>query len=78
MNELVAFSDMFSHTNPNYASQIALADYHSSLEEAIKTGIKFGEKITIGNWEFIIVKGRKDTDKYPIIKHSLFTGAKRK
>jgi len=44
----------------------------------IKTGIKFGEKITIGNWEFIIVKGRKDTDKYPIIKHSLFTGAKRK
>jgi hypothetical protein len=61
------------NSNPNLYSQFILYDYYKSLGRAIKKGLPYGTRITAGNWEFIIVKSR-DGDKYPVVKHALFSG----
>ena len=61
------------NSNPNLYSQFILYDYYKSLGKVIKNGVKYGSRVTVGKWEFIIVKSRAD-DKYPVVKHALFIG----
>jgi len=61
------------NSNPNLYSQFILYDYYKSLGKAVDKGTKHGSTVTVGNWEFIIVKPREG-QKYPVVKHALFTG----
>ena len=61
------------NSNPNLYSQFILYDYYKSLGKAVSKGTKYGSTVTVGNWEFIIVRPREG-QKYPVVKHALFTG----
>ena len=61
------------NSNPNLYSQFILYDYYKSLGKAVRKGFDYGSIATVGNWEFIIVKPRNG-QKYPVVKHALFTG----
>lgn len=78
MYEAVSSSRFYpeiKNSNPNLYSQFILYDYHKSLNKAVKKGIKYDTKITIGNWEFIFSKPRKNGDN-PVVKHAKFSGLK--
>lgn len=48
-----------AYTNPNLYTQEIMSDFCGSLQEATKSGIVYGEKITQGNWEFIFAQPRQ-------------------
>lgn len=62
-----------AYTNPNLCTQEIMSDFYSSLQEATKSGIVYGEKITQGNWEFIFAQPRQ-AGQLPVIKHAQFNG----
>ena len=61
------------NSNPNLYSQFILYDYYKSLGKALKKGLPYGKRTTIGNWEFIIAQPRNG-GRFPVVKHALFTG----
>lgn len=61
------------NSNPRLYEQFILYDYYKSLGNAVKNGIVYNKKIIEGNWEFIFAKPRENS-KYPVIKHSKFSG----
>lgn len=63
------------NSNPKLYSQFILYDYYKSLGKAVSNGIKYEQKITNGNWEFIFSKPRSGA-KYPVVKHAKFKGLK--
>ena len=65
------------NSNPHLFSQLILYDYYKSLGKAVSKGTQYGSKVTIDSWEFIIVPSR-DGGKYPVVKHALFTGLKKR
>ena len=62
-----------AYTNPNLYTQEIMSDFCGSLQEATKSGIVYGEKITQGNWEFIFAQPRQ-AGQLPVIKHAQFNG----
>lgn len=62
-----------AYTNPNLYTQEIMSDFYGSLQEATKSGIVYGEKITQGNWEFIFAQPRQ-AGQLPVIKHAQFNG----
>ena len=62
-----------AYTNPNLYTQEIMSDFYGSLQEATKSGIVYGEKITEGNWEFIFAQSRQ-AGQLPVIKHAQFNG----
>lgn len=48
-------------------------DFYYSLKQATASGIKYGEKIVQGNWEFIFAEPRIE-GQFPVVKHSQFNG----
>jgi hypothetical protein len=52
-------------------SQAMLTSFQSSVEAAVRTGIKFGEPMQVGRWELIFSVGRSG-DALPVIKHALY------
>ncbi len=56
-----------AYTNPNLCTQEIMSDFYGSLQEATKSGIVYGEKITQGNWEFIFAQPRQ-AGQLPVIK----------
>lgn len=62
-----------AYTNPNLCTQEIMSDFYGSLQEATKSGIVYGEKITQGNWEIIFVQPRQ-AGQLPVIKHAQFNG----
>ena len=50
---------MYRKTCPNLYTQEIMSDFYGSLQEATKSGIVYGEKITEGNWEFIFAQSRQ-------------------
>lgn len=64
---------LLKDSNPNLYTQFILYDYYRSLCKAVAKGISFKRIITIGNWEFAFAPARKG-QKYPVVKHALFTG----
>ena len=62
-----------AYTNPNLYTQEIMSDFYGSLQEATKSGIVYGEKITQGNWEFIFAQPRQ-AGQLPVIKHAQFMG----
>ena len=62
-----------AYTNPNLYTQEIISDFYGSLQEATKSGIVYGEKITQGNWEFIFAQPRQ-SGQLPVIKHAQFNG----
>jgi hypothetical protein len=52
-------------------SQAMLTSFKSSVEAAVKTGVKFGEPMQMGRWELIFSAGRTG-DASPVIKHALY------
>ncbi|MDD6812548.1 MAG: hypothetical protein PUD93_11960 [Lachnospiraceae bacterium] len=62
-----------AYTNPNLYTQEIMSDFYGSLQEATKSGIIYGEKITQGNWEFIFAQPRQ-AGQLPVIKHAQFNG----
>ena len=59
--------EMAQHT------QEIISDFYGSLQEATKSGIVYGEKITQGNWEFIFAQPRQ-SGQLLVIKHAQFNG----
>ena len=62
-----------AYTNPNLYTQRLMSDFYSSLEQATSSGIKYGELISSGNWEFIFAPPRQE-GLLPVIKHAQFNG----
>ena len=62
-----------AYTNPNLYTQEIMSDFYGSLQEATKSGIVYGEKITEGNWKFIFAQSRQ-AGQLPVIKHAQFNG----
>ena len=62
-----------AYTNPNLCTQEIMSDFYGSLQQATKSGIVYGEKITQGNWEFIFAQPRQ-AGQLPVIKHAQFNG----
>ncbi|MBD3861173.1 ribonuclease YeeF family protein [Bacillus sp. 28A-2] len=52
-------------------SQTLLASFQSSVNNAVKQGIKYEEIMKIGNWELIFSKPRGD-GLLPVIKHAVY------
>lgn len=48
-----------AYTNPNLYTQEIMSDFYGSLQEATKSGLVYGEKITQGNWEFVFAQPRQ-------------------
>ncbi|GEM_PF-2725854 len=63
-------------SNPNLYSQFILYDYYRALGKAVSKGVNYKNIITVGNWEFAFSPARNG-QKYPVVKHALFTGLKR-
>ncbi len=61
------------NSNPNMYSQFILFDYWKSLSNAVASGIVYNKLIHSGSWDFVFSKPRNN-EKYPVIKHALFTG----
>lgn len=61
------------NSNPKLYTQFILYDYWKSLGKAVKSGIEYNKKITVGRWEFILSKPRKAGDN-PVVKHAQFKG----
>lgn len=61
------------NSNPNLYSQFILYDYWKTLGKAVSNGIQYEKIQTIGRWELIFSKPRKEGDK-PVVKHSKFLG----
>ena len=62
-----------AYTNPNLYTQELMSDFYGSLEQATVSGIKYGELISAGNWEFIFAPPRQE-GLLPVIKHAQFNG----
>lgn len=62
-----------AYTNPNLYTQEIMSDFYGSIQEATKSGIVQGEKITQGNQEFIFARLRQ-AGQLPVIKHAQFNG----
>ena len=62
-----------AYTNPNLYTQELMSDFYGSLEQATVSGIKYGELISAGNWEFIFAPPRQE-GILPVIKHVQFNG----
>ena len=62
-----------AYTNPNLYTQELMSDFYGSLEQATVSGIKYGELISAGNWEFIFAPLRQE-GLLPVIKHVQFNG----
>ena len=62
-----------AYTNPNLYTQELMSDFYGSLEQATVSGIKYGELIPAGNWEFIFAPPRQE-GLLPVIKHAQFNG----
>lgn len=60
-------------SNPNLYTQFVLYDYYKSLGRAISAGVSYKRTTKVGNWEFAFGPARKG-QKYPVVKHALFTG----
>lgn len=52
-------------------SQTLLSSFQSSVNNAVKKGIKYEEIMNIGNWELIFSKPRGD-GLLPVIKHAVY------
>ena len=63
----------YGYTNPDLYSQLLLEDFQGALESATTSGIKYGEIIVNGKWEFIFAPPRAK-GQLPVIKHSVFSG----
>ena len=63
--------------DPQLYTQLMLADFQSSVNKAISSGIKYGKTVREGNWELNIVKTR-NKGQYPVIKHARFIGKEKK
>ncbi len=63
-------------SNPNLYSQFVLYDYYKSLGEAVRKGINYKKTVRVGNWVFAFAPAR-NSQKYPVVKHALFTGFKK-
>lgn len=63
--------------DPQLYTQLMLADFQSSVNKAISSGIKYGKTVREGNWELNIVKPR-NKGQYPVIKHARFIGKEKK
>lgn len=50
-----------------------MSDFHGSLEQATASGIKYGELISAGNWEFMFAPPRRE-GQLQVIKHAQFNG----
>ena len=48
-----------AYTNPNLYTQEIMSDFYGSLQEATKSGIVYGEKITEGNWNLYLLSQDK-------------------
>ncbi len=53
------------------ASQGMLTSFHASVEAAVKSGVEYGKKVQVGDWELIFSQGRPG-DALPVIKHALY------
>ena len=62
-----------AYTNPNLYTQELMSDFHGSLEQATASGIKYGELISAGNWEFMFAPPRRE-GQLQVIKHAQFNG----
>ena len=69
----ISIGNRTAYINPHLYTQELMGDFYGSLEMATYSGIKYGEKITKGNWEFIFSEPRKE-GQLPVIKHSKFNG----
>lgn len=58
-----------AYTNPDLYTQELMNDFYYSLKQAAASGIKYGEKIVQGNWEFIFAEPRIE-GLFPVVKHS--------
>ena len=52
-------------------SQIILADMHDSLSAVTRSGFKYNELLSHGNWEFVIKKS-KSADQYDAVIHAMY------
>lgn len=74
MNEAVtALDSILGNSNPSLYSQFILYDYRKSLIAATSNGIQYNRLVRSGHWTFKFSKAR-DSDKYPVVVHALFTG----
>ncbi|MCM1097632.1 MAG: DNRLRE domain-containing protein [Ruminococcus flavefaciens] len=62
-----------AYINPDLYTQYLMSDFYGSLEQATASGIKYGEIISSGNWEFIFAQPRQE-GLLPVIKHAKFNG----
>ena len=69
----IMLGESTAYTNPNLYTQELMSDFYGSLEQATASGIKYGELISAGNWEFIFVAPRQE-GLLPVIKHAQFNG----
>lgn len=63
---------MLKNTNPSLFAQFILYDYRKELTSVVSGPLRLGVPIRTRHWEFIF--SIKKGDKYPVIKHAVFTG----